>query len=347
MRRRELLLALATLPLLGFKPRPERPSSLTDTWNRAKADPRQGRTDALLVIQNGEARFEAYGPDHAASTRHVSWSIAKSVTHALIGAAVLHDELDIDRPVSVIPDVGVTLRHLLTLTDGLPWDEAREPVAVASDASRLLFGPGRLDVAKFAASRPGQRRVPGTTWNYSTGAYHLIARELTSRLFPALEDPFRRRAAMADWMRRRLFGPAGMPSALFEFDPQGTFYAGSLMWATARDFAALGRLYLDDGVSNGARLLPEGWVRFASTPTVERSYGAGWWLEPGATPGPGPSPLAGLAPDAFHARGLDGQVLLVVPSLRLIVVRLGYTPDGVTGWPAIGGCLRRIITVVS
>lgn len=347
MRRRELIAGLGALPLVGAGPAPPLAAGLEAVWASAVADPRQGRTDALLVIQDGKLLFERYGRDHSAATRHVSWSMAKSATHALVGAAVLHDALDIDRPVSVLPDTSVTLRHLLTLTDGLPWNEARQPAAIASDASRLLFGPGRLDVAKFAASLPGKRMAPGTTWNYSTGAYHLVARELTARLFPALSHPLQRRAAMADWMKRRLFEPAGMPSGLFEFDPQGTFYAGSLMWATARDYAALGSLYLNDGVANGERILPDGWTRFARTPTVEPTYGAGWWLEGPHGPAAGPSLLDGSPADAFHARGLDGQLILVVPARRLIVVRLGYTPDGATGWPAIGGCLRRIITLVS
>ena len=347
MRRRELIVGLGALPAFGLSEPVERPDTLEGLWRLASHDPRQGRTDALLVLQDGALLLEQYGPDHTASARHVSWSMAKSATHALVGTAVLHDDLDIDRPVSILPDATVTLRHLLTLTDGLAWNEARQPAAIASDASRLLFGSGRLDVAKFAASQPGRRKTPGTMWNYSTGAYHLVARELTARLFPGLSDPLQRRAAMADWMKQRLFGPAGMASALFEFDPQGTFYAGSLMWATARDFAALGSLYLADGVANGVRLLPEGWVRFARTPTVEPTYGAGWWLEGAHGPFAGPALLGGSPADAFHARGLDGQLILVVPSRRLIVVRLGYTPDGVTGWPAIGGCLRRIITLVS
>lgn len=346
MRRRDLALVLGSLPLLGTTLSPEG-RARRDTISADLTDPRLGRTDALLVLKDGEPRYELYGPDQGPAVRHVSWSMAKSATHALVGAAVLHDGLDIDRPVSVLPGAGVTLRHLLTLTDGLPWNEARQPAAIASDASRLLFGAGRLDVARFAASRPGRRKPPGTMWNYSTGAYHLIARELTLRLFPALSHPDQRRAAMADWMRRRLFDPVGMTSALFEYDPQGTFYAGSLMWATARDYAALGSLYLNDGETNGRRILPEGWVRFARTPTAEPTYGAGWWLEGRHGPRASPSLLGGSPADAFHARGLDGQLILVVPSRRLIVVRLGYTPDGITGWPAIGGCLRRIITLVS
>lgn len=346
MRRRDLALALGSLPLLGTTLSPEG-RVRQDAIGATLTDPRLGRTDALLVLKDSEVRYELYGPGHGPAVRHVSWSMAKSATHALVGAAVLHDGLDIDRPVALPAGTGVTLRHLLTLTDGLPWDEARQPAAIASDASRLLFGRGRMDVAKFAASRRGKRRTPGTAWNYSTGAYHLIARELTARLFPGLGHPAQRRTAMADWMVRRLFTPAGMPTALFEFDPQGTFYAGSLMWATARDFAALGALYLNDGVADGVRILPEGWVRFAQSSTVEPTYGAGWWLEGAHGPTAGPSLLGGSPADAFHARGLDGQLILVVPSRRLIVVRLGYTPDGVTGWPAIGGCLRRIITLVS
>lgn len=348
MIRRRLLAGLAALPLLGAQRPPPPAANLEAVWRDAVADHRQGRTDALLVAREGQTLLERYGADHGPAVRHVSWSMAKAATHALVGAAVLHDRLDIDRPVGVIPgDHRVTLRHLLTLTDGLPWDEARRPLAVASDASRLLFGEGRLDVARFAATRPGARRPPGTHWNYSTGAYHLAAAELTARLFPDRKTPNARRAAMAGWMRRRLFSPAGMDGALFEFDPAGTFYGGSLMWATARDFARLAALYLDDGTHDGVRILPPGWARFAATPTVEPSYGAGWWLEGRPGPGAGPTLLGGAPADAFHARGLDGQVAMVVPSRRLILVRLGYTPDNATGWTAIGGCLRRIITVVS
>ncbi|MBI1408226.1 MAG: serine hydrolase [Caulobacter sp.] len=348
MIRRRLLVGLAAAPLLGAGRPPSPAADLDAVWRQAVADPRQGRTDALLVIRNGQTLMERYGAGQGPDVRHVSWSMAKAVTHALVGAAVLNDGLDIDRPVGVIPGQHrVTLRHLLTLTDGLPWDEARRPVAVASDASRLLFGEGRFDVARFAASRPGPRRTPGTHWNYSTGAYHLVAAELSARLFPALKAPGARRDAMAAWMRRRLFAPAGMDSALFEFDPAGTFYGGSLAWATTRDFARLADLYLDDGARDGARILPPGWARFAATATVEPSYGAGWWLEGRPGPGAGPTLLGGQPPDAFHARGLDGQVAMVIPSRRLVIVRLGYTPDAVTGWPAIGGCLRRIITVVS
>ncbi|HYE46567.1 MAG TPA: serine hydrolase domain-containing protein [Caulobacter sp.] len=343
MRRRDVIAGLAAAPLMGAARTAPPAADFEAAWRGAVADPRQGRTDALLVLQDGQTVFERYGPDHGPDTRHVSWSIAKAVTHALVGAAVLRDLVDIDAPVSVIPENrDVTLRHLLTLTDGLPWDEDRKPLAVASDASRLLFGPGRFDGARYAASRPGARRPPGTAWNYSTGAYHLAAAELTTRLFPDLADPGLRRRRLADWAAEALFARAKFDMVL-EFDPRGIFYGGSLMWATARHYAAFGRLYLD----GGGGVLPDGWARFARTPTVEPTYGAGWWLEGAPGPGAGPSLLGGEPADAFHARGLDGQVLMVVPSRRLVIVRLGYTPDTGIGWPAIAGCLRRIITLSS
>ena len=99
MRRRELLAGLGALPLMGATVSPEGQAAV-DAIAAASLDPRTGRTDALLVIRDGETRFEAYGSDHGPTTRHVSWSVAKSVTHALVGAAVLHDGLDIDRPVA-------------------------------------------------------------------------------------------------------------------------------------------------------------------------------------------------------------------------------------------------------
>ncbi len=347
MHRRALLTGLPAAAFAGQAQALSAPVNPYDRiWLAAGRDPAQGRTDALLVQHDGQILYERYGPEHGPKTRHVSWSMAKSATHALVGAAVLQGRIDIDRPVGVLPaGYGVTLRHLLTLTDGLPWKEDRQPLAVASDASRLLFGPGRFDVAAFAASRPGPRKPPGTAWNYSTGAYHLVARELTSRLFPRESAPESRRRAMASWMRDSLFTPAGMTASLFEFDPQGTFYAGSLIYAPARDFARLGSLYLNDGKAFGRRVIPSGWARFAATPTVSPQYGAGWWLEQSLPMGDKPAFRVGAPPGSFHARGLDGQITLVVPSRRLVIVRLGYTPDNTGGWPAIGRCLREIIRV--
>ena len=302
-----------------------------------------GRTDALLIAQDGKLVFERYGAGHGPDVRHISWSMAKSVTHALTGIAVNEDQVDIDAPLRTVahPDPKLSLRALLTLTDGLAWDEGSYK-PTDSDAARMLYGPGRFDGAAYAAAR-AQAHPPGTRWNYSTGAFQLAAAELQARLFPTLTAPRARRAAMAGWMQSRLFGPLGMTSALAEFDAAGTFAGGSLVYATARDFARFGEFYRQDGVWAGRRMLPEGWVKFARTPTVEPVYGAGFWLEAPAGHRP-PSLMGGHGPlDAFSCQGHNGQIVLIVPSKKLVLTRLALMPDDDAAWVRLGKWLTPIV----
>ncbi len=302
-----------------------------------------GRSDALLIAQDGRLVFERYGPEHGPEVRHISWSMAKSVTHALTGIAVNEGQVDIDAPLKTVahPDPKLSLRALLTLTDGLDWDEGSYK-PTDSDAARMLYGPGRLDGAAYTAAR-AQAHPPGTRWNYSTGAFQLAAAELQARLFPTLTAPHARRAAMAGWIRSRLFDPLGMTSALAEFDAAGTFAGGSLVYATARDFARFGEFYRQDGVWAGRRMLPEGWVTFARTPTVEKVYGAGFWLEASAGHAP-PSLMGGHGPlDAFSCQGHNGQIVLIVPSKKLVLTRLALMPDDDAAWVRLGRWLTPIV----
>lgn len=311
------------------------------------AAPGLGRSDALVIVQDGRLVFEQYGKDHDASTRHVSWSMAKSFTHALVGIAVAEGRVDPDRPLTTVahPDPKLTLRSLLTLTDGLAWDEAAYSV-VDSDATKMLYGPGRMNGAAYAGGRK-LAYPPGAHWRYSTGSFQLAAAELQALMFPAATTPDARRAAMSDWIRSRLFEPLGMTTALAEFDAAGGFYGGSLVYASASDYARFGELYRLDGVWNGKRILPEGWVRFARTPTIKADYGAGFWLE--AKAGADGKPLGlmgGAGPmDAYSAEGHSGQVVLVVPSKKLVLVRLGLT-EGANGFKVIGDWLVPILAAM-
>ena len=126
-----------------------------------------GQTDAFLIVQDGRLVFERYGPDHGPATRHIGWSMTKSVTHALVGVAVAQGKVDIDQPLMVVarPDPKLTLRALLTLTDGLKWDEGDYNPA-SSDAAKMLFGAGRLDCAAYAGAKP-QAFPPGARWAFS------------------------------------------------------------------------------------------------------------------------------------------------------------------------------------
>lgn len=320
-------------------------SALDEAWRAAAsgATPALGQTDALLILQDGALVYERYGPDHGQDTRHISWSMAKSFTHALTGIAVGEGKVDIDRPLTT-PHAGdpkLSLRDLITLTDGLDWDEGDYDPA-KSDATRMLYGPGRFNGAAYVAAKA--QAVPrGTRWRYSTGAFHLAAAELQAHLSPEASTPETRRAAMADWMDSRLFKPLGMTSATPEFDAAGTFVGGSLLYATARDYARFGELYRNDGVWSGRRILPVGWVDFARRSTLQPAYGAGWWLEAKAGNSEA-SLMRGAGPmDTFSAQGHNGQVIAVIPSKAATVVRLGLMDDGEAAWKALAGWLTPIV----
>ena len=130
-----------------------------------------------------------------------------------------------------------------------------------------------------------------------------------------------------------------------EFDPKGTYLGGSLVWASARDFAKFGYLYLRDGVWEGTQILPEGWVDFARTPGPASNtnvYGAGWWIIPDKGPLTHRQNADSEPRDAFHAGGHEGQTIWVVPSRDLVIVRLGLMPNDGENWPALYEWNQRI-----
>ncbi|MFN4024222.1 MAG: serine hydrolase domain-containing protein, partial [Hyphomonas sp.] len=199
--------------------------------------------------------------------------------------------------------------------------------AGVSDVIEMLFGSGKADVAAYAA-RSLLTHPPGTAWSYSSGTTNLVARA-AARAIGAAGETFR------EFMFRELFAPLGMTSASPKFDAAGTFIGSSFCYCTARDFARFGLLYLRGGIWDGRRILTEGWVDYARTPTpvpeTERlGYGAHWWLG-----------MAG--PGSFSANGYEGQYTVLLPELDLILVRNGKSPDAqkeaVQGWLAeVAGC---------
>ena len=313
-------------------------------------EPAIGATRALLVVHQGRIVAERYGDGHDRDTRHVSWSMAKSVTHALVGAAVHDGRVDIDEPVGDPhwapddPRAAITWRHLLTMTSGLDWLEMEATTVTESDAALILFGPGRGDVAEYAAEK-ASIDPPGQAWKYSTGSTHLAAAALTRTIAGADAEPDSRRETMRAFMGEHLFEPIGMRSALFEFDPVGTFYGGSLLYATARDYARFGLLYLRDGLWDGARILPDGWVDFARTPALDDVdvYGAGFWLEGEGRERPFASYMQAAPSDAYAAEGFQGQMIVIVPSKDLVVVRLGLMTDGRDSWRRLGAHMQRVV----
>jgi CubicO group peptidase (beta-lactamase class C family) len=287
------------------------------------------RTRAVLVVHDGRIVAERYASGYGPHTRLNGWSMAKSVGNALIGILARQGKLDIRKPAPV-PEWGafadprraVTVDELLRMSSGLEWFEAYADHP-ASDVNRMLFTVP--DMAAFAAGKP-LAAERGTRWEYSSGTANLLSR--------IVKDVFGSREEYWAFPRRELFNKIGMRSAVFECDASGTFVASSLLYATARDFARFGLLYLNDGVWQGERILPEGWVAYTTTPTPPAprgQYGALFWLNAGEAADPGKRPFPRLPRDMFMCEGYQGQMVAVIPSAKLVVVRLGMTYDDIWG----------------
>lgn len=287
-----------------------------------------GQTHAVLAVQAGQLVLERYGAGYSEEDTHHSWSMAKSMTHALFGIAAADGAIKPETFVNA-PEwseegdtrAAITFEHLLRMSSGLRFTEDYEDSGV-SHTIEMLFGSGKPDVAHFAASLPLDH-PPGTVWSYSSGTTNIICRQLADAL--GLDrDGFER------FMWDRLLGPIGMRSAIPKFDAAGTFLGSSFCFCTARDFAKFGLLYLRNGVWDTNQILPSGWVDHARTPTPNvpsdepMGYGGHWWLD-----------MAG--PGSFSANGYDGQYIIIVPQKDLILVRHGISEaqkDSVRDWLA-------------
>jgi CubicO group peptidase (beta-lactamase class C family) len=281
-------------------------------------------TYAVVVVHRGRLVAERYHgalehfdrpPDPVTvATPLLSWSMAKSMLHAVVGLLVGDGRLDLDAPAAVpewsAPDDlrhAITLRQLLAMRDGLDFVEDYVDDRI-SDVITMLFGEGQADMAHFAADRP-LAAAPGTRFNYSSGTSNVISGIVARLLGPG--EPY------AKFLHQRLFGPIGMTSAVPEFDEAGTWVGSSYVRTTARDFAKFGLLYLRDGRWDGQQLLPEGWVDYARTivsdDPEDGPYGAHWWG------------VAGDQRGTWRASGYEGQSITLCPDLDLVVVRLGKT----------------------
>lgn len=282
----------------------------------AQPTERLARTLAVVAVRGGDVVAERYADGVDADTTLISWSMAKSITHALVGFAVQDGRLDPGAPAPVPewsapddPRGRITVDHLLRMCSGLAFREDYVDERV-SDVITMLFGEGQDDMAAFAAGFPLEH-PPGTVFNYSSGTTNILAR--------IVGDLYGGRSGVEALLRHRLFSPLGMASAIPKFDTAGTFVGSSFVYATARDFARFGELYLHGGRVGGARVLDEAWVAYgcreSPVPTGpdEQPYGAHWWRFP-------------PVPGSFAAQGYQGQRTLVVPDQDLVVVRLGETP---------------------
>lgn len=304
--------------------------------------PEMGVSLALVVVHRGRLVFERYGtvpggvfaPETPVdrSTPLISWSMAKSITHALTGMLIADGRL------SVTDTVGcaewradersrITIADLLAMRDGLDFVEDYVIDADGnsrSDVIAMLFGDGAADVAGYARSRPAKHE-PGEVWSYSSGTTNILCSVLGSVVGG--------RDELETFMVQRLFTPLGMTSARPTFDEAGTFIGSSYVHATAEDFARFGYLYLRGGQWNGRVVVPSDWIdearhQHATDPDSRHGYGAHWWIWKSRE-------------GTLAALGYEGQRTIIDFDRDLVVVHLGKWPAETQ--PGLDGALTRIV----
>lgn len=295
-------------------------------------------TRAVVIMHGGLIVAERYAPGYGPDSRLISWSMAKSVTATLMGFMVADGLLVLDdpAPVSEWANAGdarnqITLRQLLHMSSGIDHRENPddETEIYETDTTRMLFMDGRENVARYAEGRMLEAQ-PGAKFEYSSATSNILA-DIMTRTLTDSRNPQIRRDAMLDYARGRLFEPLGMTSAFPEFDRNGTMLGGSMIHATARDWAKFGEFLRNNGSVKSAQLLPTSWLRFMKTSSAnDAAYGGHIWLNKRRPAGQDQVLFPGKAPsDVFAALGHLGQFVVVSPQHKLTIVRLGKTQDDV------------------
>jgi CubicO group peptidase (beta-lactamase class C family) len=308
----------------------------------AFADPKETLTAAFLVVHRGRIIAERYAPGVNKDTQLESWSMGKSLTATLVGLLIQQGLLGLDDPAPVSawqeeddPRRNITIRNLLNMSSGLRFVAPRDPDFSPEKGypDHIYIYTGAVDAFDYSINRPLQFPVntEGRYRNCDPLTLGYIVRETV-------------RASGGDYLtfpQQALFDKIGVRRQVLETDPYGNFLLTGYDYGTARNWARLGLLYLQDGVWQEERLLPEGFVEFVSTPApawTEPVYGGLFWLNrKGDIP---------LPTDAYYMAGGGGQRVFIVPSLDLVVVRLGHFRGSRSGMEALNEALRELTSLL-
>ena len=308
-----------------------------------RATPRNTR--AIVVMKDGRIIAERYADGIGIDTPLLGFSATKSVMSALAGILVRKGALKLNEPVAIAvwqgaddPRRAITLDHLLRHTAGLALGSSLQAslASALEPVNRMKFMES--DKAAYAESMP-LAMAPGTAWNYHDGNTIILAHLIRQAAGGSAADMMR-------FARQELFGPLGMRHVAIEFDASGNAEGSSQMLASARDWARFGQLYLNDGVVGGKRILPEGWVKYSARPTPGAwvGMGAGFWTNQGDSFGADYRIERGMPRDAFFAKGTIGQYVVIVPSEKLVIARLGRSPN----WPGeADGVFQLVADVIA
>jgi CubicO group peptidase (beta-lactamase class C family) len=271
-------------------------------------------TAAVIVLKNGKIVAERYRPGFGVHSGYRTWSTSKSISAALLAIASSQGVINLDGPLDIPewkypgdPRQAIMHKHLLWMSSGL----------YSGGANTYSVYFGGQDVIS-AVTTTALEVAPGTRWKYANNDTLLLLRELRYKLNDDLK--------YLRYPYDELLHPLGMYHTRMEVDHMGNFVGSSQTYTTARDLARFGLLLANDGVWNGKRLLPEGWIKFSATPAPTKppvagqwGYGAQFWIL---------DQMPGVPPGTFSTIGNKGQFVTVVPGHDLVIVRTGVDPDG-------------------
>jgi CubicO group peptidase (beta-lactamase class C family) len=307
--------------------------------------PAEAQTAAFVVTWRGRVIAEHYAPGITMYTPLESWSMGKSVAATLLGLLIRDGVYSLQQPAPVPewqgagdPRAKIRIADLLNMSSGLRSRAPQDPDYDASGPypDHVYLYTGSVDSFRYAATRPLQW-PPGTV-----GRYRNTDPVLASYLVKLGAQ--RRGEDYLSFPQRALFDRIGVRTMVLETDPWGNFLLQGYVLASARDWARLGNLYLQDGVWNGERILPAGYVDFVRTvaPAWKADgrayYGGFFWLN---TSGAWPVPV-----DAYYMAGSGTQIVLIVPSHDLVVVRLGHYRGGSIGAQSLARALSLLMESV-
>ncbi len=267
------------------------------------------KTTALLVLHKDHVIAEKYMDGFDKNSVLLGWSMTKSITSTLYGILHHKGKVDVNDPAPIKEWQNddrrqITINNLLQMNSGLEWDEVYDKV---SDATNMLFEEADMTKSTIDNKLTG---TPNQDWNYSSGTTNLLS--------GILRQQFSTHQEYLDFWYTELIDKIGMHSMIVETDIKGNYVGSSYGWATARDWAKLGTLYLHKGQWNGETIFNQDWYNYAITPTNTSNgrYGGQIWLNKGAF-------LPDVPKTMFSFNGFNGQQVFILPTKNLVVVRLG------------------------
>jgi CubicO group peptidase (beta-lactamase class C family) len=266
-------------------------------------------TRAVLVLQNNKIVGEQYAEGFTKNSKLLGWSMTKSITATYFGILQMQNKFDINKPAPIVQwqkdqRAIITTSDLLRMNSGLEWIEDYNSIC---DATNMLFKDEDMTKSQIFKKAVAP---PNLKWNYSSGTTNLLS--------GILRQQFKTHQEYLDFWYAALIDKIGMNSMLIESDMSGNYVGSSYGWATARDWAKFGTLYLNNGMWNGEQLFDSSWVKYITTPAQgsNQEYGAHFWLNAGKFYKDAPQ-------DMYSCNGYQGQRIFIIPSLQLVIVRLG------------------------